>query len=251
MKYIIFDLDDTVLYKGECSDRTLNTLEECRKLGHKIVFNTARSKNHSFKYLEMFRPDYAILCGGANILDKDFNTIYGAVIDVDTLNKIKNEIYPYCDGFSCEATDGMYTDTKNYKGQPNTYFDFNNDFFKDCYKIVLNCKDFAKIEEISLKYDLEHTHYLGGTWHRLTKRNITKWSGVEKLIELTNGDLKDTICFGDDIGDLEMILKAGIGVALKNSMPDVLSKAPIISEYSVEEDGVARFLEREILKWNK
>jgi ABC-type cobalamin transport system ATPase subunit len=40
---IIFDLDDTVLYRGTMSNRMYNTLKRCQNAGHKLVFNTARS----------------------------------------------------------------------------------------------------------------------------------------------------------------------------------------------------------------
>lgn len=246
--YIIFDLDDTILYKGECSNYTLEVLEECRKQGHIIVFNTARSKNYSLRYLELIKPDYSILCGGSNIIDKNLNTIYGNVITKEEINLIRDDILEYTGGFSVEAVDGMYCNTPNYTTQPNTFFDFKEDFFKDAYKIVLQCKDFKKIEELAHKYNLEYTHYLGGVWHRLTKKGITKWHGVLKLLELTNGAVKDTICFGDDLGDIEMLVNANIGVALKNSQPKVLEVVKTVTEYNVEEDGVAKFLVKEVLK---
>ena len=65
-------------------------------------------------------------------------------------------------------------------------------------------------------------------------------------IKLLNLDIKDTICFGDDLGDLEMIQKAGVGVAMANSVPAVLEKVNNVT-LSVLEDGVAVYLEKHVL----
>ena len=53
--------------------------------------------------------------------------------------------------------------------------------------------------------------------------------------------------FGDDFGDQEMIEKAKIGVAMKNSQPVVLEHAKYVT-LSNEEDGVAHFIEDNLLK---
>lgn len=246
MKYIIFDLDDTVLVKGVASNKTIETFSKCQKLGHKIVINTARSLPYGKKYIEIFNADYAILNGGALIVDRNYRILYENKIDVNNANLIINELIGKSSWISVESTNGFYTNDANYKNQDAKFFDFTKRFDLDCYKILPMCKDFKYIEDISEKYDLEHTHYLGGNWHRLTKKGVTKWSGIERLLEVTNANVEDTMCFGDDIGDLEMILKANIGVAMSNSVESVLKEAKNITK-SVHEDGVAYFLERQLL----
>lgn len=244
--YIIFDLDDTVLYRGVMSERMYNTLKKCQETGHKIIFNTARSLPYSLKYIDYIQPDYAILNGGALIVDKNKNVLFSNIIEKELVNKIVKELLPKVINFSVESTEGMFSSDPNYKGQNSRYFDFNNEFHLDCYKLLPQCNDFELIEEISKKFDLEFTHYLGGNWHRLTKKGSTKWTGVLEFLKLVNGSVSETICFGDDLGDLEMIQKAGIGVAMANSVPAVLEKAPNVT-LSVLDDGVAVYLEKHVL----
>ena len=55
--------------------------------------------------------------------------------------------------------------------------------------------------------------------------------------------MKDTISFGDDTGDLEMLLGSGIGVAMENSVKNVLEKVKI-KTVSCDEDGVAVYLNK-------
>ena len=244
--YIIFDLDDTVLYRGVMSERMYNTLKRCQKQGHKIIFNTARSLPYSLKHIDSIQPDYAILNGGALIVDGKKKVLFSNVVEKELVNKIVKDLLPNVINFSVESTEGMYSSDPNYKGQNSRHFDFNNEFGLDCYKLLPQCNDFKFIEEISNKYDLEYTHYLGGNWHRLTKKGSTKWTGVLEFLKLVNGSISETICFGDDIGDLEMIQKAGKGVAMANSVPDVLKNAPYVT-LSVLEDGVAVYLEKYVL----
>jgi hydroxymethylpyrimidine pyrophosphatase-like HAD family hydrolase len=57
----------------------------------------------------------------------------------------------------------------------------------------------------------------------------------------------EVIAFGDDVGDFEMISEAGVGVLMKNAKPSLIEEAGkyknvTVSEYSNDEDGVARFI---------
>ena len=61
-------------------------------------------------------------------------------------------------------------------------------------------------------------------------------------MELINGNINDVICFGDDIGDLNMILEAGVGVLLSNAKEDLKERVKYITKYDNDHDGVARFL---------
>ena len=76
MSYIVFDLDDTLLNdKREISPYTLDVLKKVQAMGHKLVYNTARSQGFSQKYFEQLRPDYALcralLAMGAPIAGKN------------------------------------------------------------------------------------------------------------------------------------------------------------------------------------
>lgn len=57
---------------------------------------------------------------------------------------------------------------------------------------------------------------------------------------------EDTVYFGDDNDDIEPLKKCGIGVAVANAIDAVKDAAAVVAE-SNDEDGVARYIEREIL----
>ena len=55
-------------------------------------------------------------------------------------------------------------------------------------------------------------------------------------------DNKDVIAFGDGLNDVDMLEKCGVGVAMKNALPDVKKKADFITDKNNWEDGIIEFL---------
>ncbi|OBA79247.1 HAD family hydrolase [Mycobacterium sp. 1164966.3] len=72
---------------------------------------------------------------------------------------------------------------------------------------------------------------------------ISKASGVAEVaapLGITDGEV---LAFGDMPNDLPMLVRAGLGVAMGNAHPDVLSAADEVTAPNTD-DGVARVLER-------
>jgi len=72
---------------------------------------------------------------------------------------------------------------------------------------------------------------------------VSKRRGLEECLEYFGGTMEETIAFGDAENDLEMLKAVGVGVAMGNAHASIQAEAPYVTE-SVDEDGVARFLER-------
>ena len=76
VKYIVFDLDDTLLNsERKVSDFTLSTLKKLQELGHFLVINTARSKMYAKEYIDLINPNFSILNGGSLIIDQNKKAI--------------------------------------------------------------------------------------------------------------------------------------------------------------------------------
>ena len=98
--------------------------------------------------------------------------------------------------------------------------------------------DLSLIQKIAKENNLELQNYLNGGWNRLSVKGANKWFGLQKLIELLSTDKDEFMTFGDDVGDMDMILNSGVGVAMKNSQPQLLKVAKNIT-LSNEDDGCA------------
>lgn len=72
---------------------------------------------------------------------------------------------------------------------------------------------------------------------------VSKGSGLRGLAKLLGIDLSEVMAVGDNLNDLEMLAVAGLGVAMGNGAPETRERADYVTT-SVDEDGVARAIER-------
>lgn len=242
--YIIFDLDDTLLRNDRTvSPYTLSVLKTLQRMGHKTVINTARSRQYTQEYLDVLQPDYAILNGGSLILDQAQQPIYKAELDVETTRAFVARLLTVSDNFTVQAEDGPYSHLGKYTGQNARPFDFSAQPFPlPCLKVVAAIEQEETAQALAQEFGLTCVSYFGGLFKRFNHPSATKAQGNRKLTELTGGNLAEVIAFGDDLGDLEMLQQAGIGVLMCNADPALHSACAHISSFSNEEDGVARFL---------
>ncbi len=248
-KLIVFDLDDTLLdSEHKVGEMTLKILSKVREIGHLLAFNTARSKMRSADIFDVVKPDFAIYNGGAHITDSEGKTVYEAEIKKDECNKILSEIALVTDRYSVQNADWFYSANEDYNAPDVKFFDFKNcEFPTGAYKIIAHSDEPQSLEPIAQKYDLDFVTYFGGPFCRFTKKGVTKASGSRALAGILEMDMEDVIAFGDDVGDLDMLYEAGLGVLMKNARPDFAEAVEkqtriIVSSFTNDEDGVAMFL---------
>lgn len=244
MAYLIFDMDDTLLDDRRCiTPYTLQVLKKLQAQGHKLVINTARSKQFNQDYFDQLRPDYAILNGGALILDKFERTVYKAQLDIAATQAFIVDLLQICDNFTVQSESGPYSHLGKYTGQNSLPFDFAAHRFPyPSLKIVAAIENDQAAFALAEKHGLTCVSYFGGVFKRFNHPDATKAQGNQKLMELLGGTLSDVIAFGDDLGDLEMLQQAGLGVLMKNARPELHSLCSHISDHTNDQDGVARFL---------
>lgn len=83
----------------------------------------------------------------------------------------------------------------------------------------------------------------------ISAKNVDKWNAIEFLKEKMNIKTEEVIAIGDNINDKKMIEKAGLGIAMGQSHPEVKKVAKQITTSNLE-DGVASAL-REIARTKK
>ena len=246
MAYIIFDMDDTLLNDQRCiTPYTLQTLKKLQSMGHKLVINTARSKQFNQEFFDQLHPDYAILNGGALIIDHEERTVYQAQLDAPATQAFIDDLLQFSDNFTVQAATGPYSHLGKYTGQNAQPFDFcAQPFPYPCLKIVASIADDQAAFALADNHHLTCVSYFGGIFKRFNHPDATKAKGNRKLMELLGGDLSQVIAFGDDWGDLEMLQQAGLGVLMKNARPELRQHGLQQSEYTNDQDGVAHFLAR-------
>lgn len=242
--YIVMDLDATLLRDNRMmSDYSIGVLDRLKKEGHIIVINTARSFSATLDIINILEPHYTILNGGALIVEGT-KKVYEDVVSNNVVRKVIKEMMDAnILEFSIQCDEGLFSNLEDYplKNKTATYFDYTKEFPYDANKILLCDNGGSVANLLSEKYDLKITHYVNGPWYRLSTCN--KQDGNVALYNLLNDNDPKSICFGDDIGDLEMLENATVGVALSNSVQSVLDKISVTTKFSNDEDGVAKYLD--------
>ena len=246
MSYIIFDLDQTLLNDEEqVTDYTKSVLEALRERGHKIVINTARSEIMTRELMARIEPDFTLLCAGAGILDREGRYVYRCEIPAQKSKAISLELAAAGKLFSIQGHPYFYTNNPAFTRFDTVQFspeNFAYDF--DVPKFIANLGYGAdkEAEYFANKYNIDVTRYFNGPLYRFCHKDATKAKGNAALVALTGSPSDEVIAFGDDNGDLDMLLGASVGVAMKNGLDEVKEKVAHITEYTNNEDGVARFL---------
>ncbi|MCT2536538.1 HAD family hydrolase [Aquibacillus koreensis] len=77
--------------------------------------------------------------------------------------------------------------------------------------------------------------------------SISKWSAIPRLTRAFGINPNEIVTIGDGPNDVEMLRQAGTGVAMGNASNAVKSAADFVTGHH-ENDGVAEFIERYLLK---
>lgn len=270
-KLIGLDLDGTTLNsERNISLRTRKALEKANKKGVHIVIATGRNFNAlpgELRDLDFI--EYTVNSNGGDVRNyKTGESIYRSCIDLKPAEKVYEFLKekPYM--IEVFVNGKGYINSKEFENIKNGEVPYRTveyvtktrtpvedvfDIFKDNIESIENINIFFKndvdkakikkelgaIKNICVTSSLKENLEIGG-------ENTSKASGILFLAEKFGIDQSEIICFGDGLNDLEMIIMAGIGVAMENGLEEVKEKADLIAP-SNDLDGVAQIVEKYVL----
>lgn len=264
---VVTDLDGTLLDSNkQVSQRTRNAIHQLKE--HGILFGIASG-----------RPVESGLFLSKNWgLDKDISFLIGMNGGVlyDTRQHTK-EVYSWLDG------EKLYDIIQKYRHIPGLHFEVmkgndryvewstpetlenamlygENEIIVD-YDTYLKGRRFNKLIIRSLPEQQPEVAAIGKT---INDEHITSFSTSDILYEFVDPainkgyglqnacrhfglNLKNAVAFGDESNDIEMLMLAGQGNAMKNALPSVKAIADTVLDYTNDEDGLARYIEEVIL----
>ena len=77
-----------------------------------------------------------------------------------------------------------------------------------------------------------------------TKKGTDKGVGVREFAKLMGADLADCVAVGDEENDIPMIRTAGVGVAVKNAVPDALAAADYVTTLDNNHGAIADVIDK-------
>lgn len=262
VKCIFIDIDNTLTNNNK--EVTNYTKEVLSKLNKYKIICTGRDNLYAIqKSKDASCSNIVIADNGALIYDYDKNiTIYEKPITNNILNKIWN--YSFDNNIDC-----VYN-TK--KGKHRSQIFQNNDYIK--HDIIIN--DLKDIEEpitqiiasnkeynkmidfinyisnikelkinntnINKKIDPNKSYYCD-----INISEVSKGIAAKKLIKYLNINFDDTMAIGDSENDISLFENINFGVAMKNAVDSIKNRAKVITEFTNDEDGLAKFIEKYII----
>ena len=258
-KIIFSDIDGTLLN----ADRELSeyTIETIKKLDKKVPFILISSRmpaamRHLQKKAEIdhlplisYNGGLIIVNGkaissteiGMNILEElhDFNSS----MDVHLSLFHKDEWYVPQDDFWAQREVNNTKVTPQIRSNSEVIKQWTEEN-KGAHKIMAMGEE-EKIDKITefLKQNFHedlHLYRSKPTYLEIAPKKISKLTAIEDLLENHyRFPLSQSMAFGDNYNDIEMIKGVGMGIAVGNAKPEVLEVAHMVTSHG-KEDGVAK-----------
>lgn len=252
MKAIITDLDRTLLRTDKTiSAYTLDVFQRCHEKGLLLFSASARPLRNIQRFHEQLHFDGIAASCGAIIRLPDAQFSFG--LRRKSAEQILAALLQYPDVFlSAETSGGLFSNREIPAWDPVVY-----DGFPSLppqvipYKILASCTDRRLYGEVAalLPPDAYHT-VAGENLIQIMSIEATKWNATRHMLSHFGLSPADAVYFGDDNDDIEPLRKCGLGVAVQNAIPAALAAADRVALQN-DLDGVARFIEENILERNK
>lgn len=252
-KMIVIDLDGTLIRSDKTiSERTIQTLRRCQDEGIVVAIATARFWIGAEKYINLIKPDYEITTDGTMIHHVGAR-VYDYSFDVQTSNKLIyliQEVNSDSEIITAIGKKVLWNSlhiSESEKLHKAIFYDYKEPISEIANKIVseLPNKDIAT--NIAQKCNCRLISYRDENLYGFIPLEAGKIQAIESLANNLQISMDEIIAFGDDENDIDMLKKCGLGVAVANAINEVKMVADK-QTFSNDEDGVAVFIEREILK---
>ncbi len=264
IKCIILDIDFTLTKSdGTVSNYTKEIIKKAIDKNIYVIICSGRPNTYAIEKSKMSNASPIVISdNGAIIYNYETNEIlYDNNIKEEYLEKIWNISLEKNIDCVLNSLKTRYRHT-NFKDSDyikiNSYINKISDLEEPISQIVISSKN--KKEIINFKKEIEKIDELEVTNTNLTgkmateyyfcdinKKGNSKGKAIIKLLEMLNIKNEDTICFGDSMNDLSMFEACINSVAMGNAEKELKQIATYITDKTSEEDGVAHFIDKNIL----
>ena len=265
IKICTIDLDGTLFDKNKnISNENIIAIKKAKELGCKIVIASGRPFCGVKPVLEKLglttTDDYVICYNGAKILNVGLNKeIYLSSLDHNDLLKIYEQsmlFNSYCHAFRKDeallcSKPNPYTDVEMRINKIEAkYVDFKS-LTPDLYLkvMIVDNKERLDFIENNIDSNIITTYSMvrsSDIFLEFLNKKTDKGLALERLANYLNVNMTDTMAIGDAGNDLNMIIKAGTGVAMANAF-DYVKKAANFITLDNESSGVSYAITKFIL----
>lgn len=248
-KAVFFDIDGTIWDReNRIPDSTISAIRRLRKLGHLAFICTGRTRGYIQNPSLLDIGFDGIVSGCGTMIEYQNQVIYYNELDKKLVEYTIETVRSH--GFRpiLEGSKYLYMDTEEFgddlygqklKRELGEHLRSISGEWGKWEILKLSCAtDNAEREKCFQILDPYYDYMIHNPYVvEMVPKGHHKGTGIKKVCEYLNLDLKDTISFGDSANDIGMLKTAGIGVAMGNGSDQAKEIADYVTT-SLHEDGI-------------
>lgn len=263
-KIIFLDIDGTIYAKpGVIPDSAKQAIREAKECGHKVYLSTGRNKTEVEADIWELGMDGMVGSAGAYV-EHQGNLIFNEHLPKSLLAEVYQFFIDNQIVYTVETNDRLYGTKENLgkqlevfeaifsglEGEEKSLELFNSitEIADDMFEVpgvnkILFYDSPVSIKQINEKFGdrfMIVPSTIGrtkGESAEMYSLEISKATGMEKLITYLGVAREDTVAFGDGGNDFEMLDYAGIGVAMGNGIEELKKNADLVTDEAIK-DGL-------------
>lgn len=249
-KLLVTDMDGTLVdSQRKMHQATINALNTLRQQGHVVCYATGRRK-YDMKRVEYQYQcvDYVILNTGTIIEDARthdylFDTYADTAASAQLIDKCVEmgwQLYViFNDGYALNIMAPGVLDYQEATGVAPLMFNSSKDL------------DLEKIQGFMVSRDrMEIVSYIESTGlpltcicsepecYDITPKGCSKWETIKRLADMLEIEQENIIAMGNWLNDMEMVVNAGVGVAVADACGELREAADYVTERGHSGDAV-------------
>jgi Cof subfamily protein (haloacid dehalogenase superfamily) len=257
IRLVVSDLDGTLLDSDKRIHDEFWIVEQ--QLAEKGILFSAASGRQYYSILDQFervKERVIIIAENGTYVARNGVVLHKQGLDkeaarefIDIARKLKDVYIVYCcenSAYIEKPDERFYSEAVLYNKRLQVVDDVTR---VDDYLLKFSLCDFAGAEQNSLhhykKYENDFKVVIAGQkFLDITHPEANKGSAVKILQEKFSISPAETLVFGDYPNDLEMMDSARYSYAMKNAHPEILKKAPFVTEYDNNNNGVVEVIKK-------
>ena len=255
-KILALDMDGTILNdRGQLTDDTVGSILDAKKEGCVVCFVTGRREIDIAPIWEQcMHADYLLLDNGAELVDVRSNkVIFHKKPDIEASRKIvewclEKDFLLYVIAGRVLSVNRFTEGVREYAASLGTaphFYSAWHELPEDDIDGLMVTDEGASIAEFLKDLGLPlYSRRSEPNCIDLILEGTGKWQAITFLAGLLMMDSQDVITVGNYLNDIEMIMEAGIGVAVANALNEVKKVADYITERDNNENPVGEIVER-------
>ena len=256
-----FDVDETLLDDQQRIPPILqDALQQCRRRGIRLSLATGRMFEAARPYLQAIRADApAILYNGARVQDPDTGAVlYGRTVDLTESRRVLALVKQLGLHVNLYLDDSIFIERESPVSLESARKDGIRQrpvgdlasFLDHPPTKLLIIGPGPTLERLGAMFDAQpHSATVvrsEPTYLEILPAGVTKGTALQEVSRITGVPLSQIAAFGDSNNDTDMLIKAGLGVAVGNAIDAVKAAADYVAE-GRNGTGVAEALFRFVL----